>query len=410
MPEQFGDKQHEATPYRRQKAREEGHVPRSQDLASAVLLVAGVSLLLYFGGGIAGFLSRFTRQQLGDALSLPVDRDGLVGQWHSVALQVGGHLLPILGLLVLASVAVHVLQGGFLFLPQKLAFDFSRISPLSGFQRIFSLANAVRLTFGVIKIAIVAAVAYACLWAEREQIVGLSDLPVSQIAPYVVQVALWTCLKIGTALLLLALLDYGYQWWKHEQDLRMTTHEMREEIKTQQGDPQIVARRRAVQRQLALNRIGTAVPKADVVVTNPTELAIALQYDMETMSAPLVVAKGAGAVAQRIRRLALEHNIPVVERKELARRSTSRSRWAGRFRRNSTPPWRKCCATSTSCRAARRPRGVRQADRDNVPRVVQDRLHVAASLRDADAGRGATGPRGVGIRFLSACLRRAQAA
>jgi flagellar biosynthetic protein FlhB len=242
-----------------------------------------------------------------------------VGQWHSVAQQVGVHLLPILGLLVLASVAVHVLQTGFLFLPQKLAFDFSRVNPLSGFQRIFSLANAVRLVFGVIKIAIVATVAYACLWAERDQIAGLSELPVSQIAPYVVQISLWTCLKIGAALVLLALLDYGYQWWKHEQDLRMTTHEMREEIKTQQGDPQIVARRRAVQRQLVLNRIGTAVPKADVVVTNPTELAIALQYDIETMSAPLVVAKGAGAVAQRIRRLALEHNIPVVERKELAR-------------------------------------------------------------------------------------------
>ena len=133
------------------------------------------------------------------------------------------------------------------------------------------------------------------------------------------ETALWTCLKIGAALLVLALLDYGFQWWKHEQDLRMTTQEMREELKTLQGDPQIAARRKAVQRQLALNRIGTAVPKASVVVTNPTELAIAIQYDIETMAAPIVVAKGAGSVALRIRRLALEHNVPVVERKELAR-------------------------------------------------------------------------------------------
>ena len=133
------------------------------------------------------------------------------------------------------------------------------------------------------------------------------------------ETALWTCLKIGVALLVLALLDYGFQWWKHEQDLRMTTQEMREELKTLQGDPQIAARRKAVQRQLALNRIGTAVPKASLVVTNPTELAIAIQYDIETMAAPVVVAKGAGSVALRIRRLALENNIPVVERKELAR-------------------------------------------------------------------------------------------
>jgi flagellar biosynthetic protein FlhB len=135
----------------------------------------------------------------------------------------------------------------------------------------------------------------------------------------VIQVILWTCLKVGVALLILALFDYGYQRWKHERDLRMTAQEVREELKKLQGDPQIIARRRAIQRQLVLNRIGATVPKADVVVTNPTELAIAIQYDLETMEAPIVVAKGAGAVAQRIRRIALEHQVPIVERKELAR-------------------------------------------------------------------------------------------
>jgi flagellar biosynthetic protein FlhB len=112
--------------------------------------------------------------------------------------------------------------------------------------------------------------------------------------------------------------DYGYLFWKHERDLRMTTQELREELKQQQGDPQVAARRKQVQRQLVLNRLASAVPKADVVVTNPTELAIALAYDDETMAAPIVVAKGAGLVAQRILRLALENNVPVVERKELA--------------------------------------------------------------------------------------------
>jgi flagellar biosynthesis protein FlhB len=118
---------------------------------------------------------------------------------------------------------------------------------------------------------------------------------------------------------LLALFDYGYQWWKHEQDLRMTTQELKEEIKTQQGDPQIAARRKQIQRQIVLRRLNTTVPKADVIVTNPTELAIALQYDAEKMAAPIVIAKGAGVLAQRIRRLGLENSVPVVERKELAR-------------------------------------------------------------------------------------------
>ena len=319
MPEQFGEKQHEATPYRRQKAREHGEVARSHDLASAMMLISGVSILLYFGGGLAMFFLRYTEQQLGEENWLSVDRDFLVAEWHATAAQFGKFLFPIFGLILLAAIAVHLAQTGFLFLPQKLALDASRVNPLAGFQRIFSWGGAVRLGFGVFKILVVGAVAYACLWRETDKVLELSALPSAPIAAYVIQLTLWTSLKIGVALLILAILDYGYQRWKHEQDLRMTTQELREELKTLQGDPQITARRRAVQRQLVMNRIRSAVPKADVVITNPTELAIAIQYEMQTMEAPIVVAKGAGAVAQRIRQIALEHGIPIVERKELAR-------------------------------------------------------------------------------------------
>ncbi len=117
---------------------------------------------------------------------------------------------------------------------------------------------------------------------------------------------------------MLAVLDYGFQWWKHERDLRMTTQEIREEMKNLEANPQMVARRKQVQRQLALHRISAAVPKADAVITNPTELAIAIQYDPEKMAAPIVVAKGAGLLAAQIRKLALEHGIPILERKPLA--------------------------------------------------------------------------------------------
>jgi flagellar biosynthetic protein FlhB len=113
-------------------------------------------------------------------------------------------------------------------------------------------------------------------------------------------------------------LDYAFQWWKQEQDLRMTPQEVREEMKDLQGDPQVIARRRSVQRQLALSRLSTMVPKGDVTITNPTELAVTIQYDPATMKAPIVVAKGAGLVAQRIRRLSLEHGIPIIEKKPLA--------------------------------------------------------------------------------------------
>ncbi len=319
MPEQFGEKQHEATPHRRQQAREQGQVARSHDLASALLLVGAVMVLMLFGDGVVRFRGELARQQLGGQAWTSVNRDSFVSHTLAVSIQLGTVLLPVFGLLLLVAIAVHVGQVGLLFLPQKLALDASRINPLKGFRRLFSLSGAVRLGLGVVKVLVVAAVALWSLWSQRDTILALGNLDTLSIARFVIETTLWTCLKIGVALLLLAVIDYVYQRWKHEQDLRMTTQELREELKTLQGDPQIAARRRAVQRQLVMNRIGTAVPAADVVVTNPTELAIAIQYDHQAMEAPLVVAKGAGEAARQIRRLALEHDVPVVERKELAR-------------------------------------------------------------------------------------------
>ncbi len=175
-----------------------------------------------------------------------------------------------------------------------------------------------RLAFGIVKLLIVATVAYVSLYNRRDEILSLATLELTQVAAVTCDIVLWTSLKIAVALLVLALLDYLFQWWKHEQDLKMTPQEVREEMRNLQGDPQIIARRRQVQRQLAMHRVSTEVPKADVVITNPTELAVAIQYDPEEMAAPIVVAKGAGVVAQRIRKLALENNVPIVEKKPLA--------------------------------------------------------------------------------------------
>ncbi len=153
---------------------------------------------------------------------------------------------------------------------------------------------------------------------ERDAILGLTGLALPGVAAFIIKILFWTTVKIGVALFILAILEYAFQKWKHEQDLKMTSQEVREEMRNLEGDPQIAARRRAVQRQLALNRMGEAVPNADVVITNPTELAVAIKYKPEKMVAPVVVAKGAGVLAKRIRRLALEHGIPIVEKKPLA--------------------------------------------------------------------------------------------
>ncbi len=317
--EEFGDKQHDATPHRRQQAREEGQVVKSQDLGSAALLVVGLLALWYLGNGLAVSFGRITKVHLGGDAWVQMDVHDFLQRLVQLCADVGWALAPILGVLVLTGVLVNLGQVGFLFLPQKLALDWQRINPQSNAGRIFSLTSVVHLGFGMLKVLLVATVAAVSLWGERERLMILSDQEAPEIAVYLLSIAFWTSLKIGASLLILAVFDYGYAYWKHEQDLKMSHQELREEMKQQQGNPQIAARRRQVQRQLALNRLSSIVPKADVIVTNPTELAIALKYDPETMLAPLVLAKGAGVLAQRIRRLGLENQVPVVERKELAR-------------------------------------------------------------------------------------------
>jgi flagellar biosynthesis protein FlhB len=318
MAEGSNDKSQDATPHRRQQAREEGQVAQSPDLASAGLLIVALAILLMFGGQIATFFGLYAREQLGGDPWISADQDFVVGHFLTVGIEVAKVLAPVLGLLLLAGVLVHVLQTGLLWVPDKLSLDLDRLNPLKGFQRIFSLSGAMRLVMGLFKVLIVSMVAFWSLYHRREEILGVSAMDLPQIAAFIVDITLWTSIKIGMALLVLAALDYAYQRWKHEQDLRMTSQEVREEMKNLQGDPQVAARRRQVQRQLALHRVSSAVPKADVVITNPTELAVAIQYDSTTMNAPIVVAKGAGEVAARIRRLALEHGVPVLERKPLA--------------------------------------------------------------------------------------------
>jgi flagellar biosynthesis protein FlhB len=318
MSEQNGEKSQEPTQHRRQQAREEGQVAKSQDLGSAVLLLAGLVILLMMGQQLIEFFGGYSKQQLGGEPWLSTDVSSTVSHWTALVMTLAKILLPILGLLMVAGIASNLMQVGFLFLPDKIAFDPSRIDPLKGMGRIFSLQNGVHLLFGIFKIAVIAIVAYLSLSNQREKILGLFALSIPEIAVFMIEIMLWTAIKIAFALVVLALLDYGFQWWKSEQDLKMTSQEIREEMKNMEGNPQVISRRKQVQRQLAMNRMSTAVPKADVVITNPTELSVAIQYDPETMAAPIVVAKGAGVVAMRIRELAKQHGVPIVEKKPLA--------------------------------------------------------------------------------------------
>src|SRR4051812_35075203 len=318
MADSAGEKSFDATPHRRQEAREQGQVVFSQDLGSAALLLLSVLLLMLLGGGVIQFCSKLMQHQLGDVGQLHTSRETLVAESLRIVYGLGMVLLPILGLMMLGGALSSIFQVGLLWVPDRLAPDISRISPLSGLKRIFSLSGTARLGFGLVKVLIVSGVAIAVIYLRWNEVLRASGLETPQLAKFLVSISTSTVLWIGLALLILAILDYGVQRWKYEQDLRMTHQGVREEMKNLQGDPQIVARRRAIQRQLIMNRISSSVPKADVVITNRTELSVAVQYDPKEMAAPVVVAKGAGVLAHRIRRLALENAIPIVERKPLA--------------------------------------------------------------------------------------------
>lgn len=318
MAESAGEKKHDASPHRRQKAREQGQVARSQDLGSALVLLVSISLLWWSGPQIIQAVGTIMKACLTQERYWTLDAHSASGLIDACAKKCLWALMPLLAGVCGIALFNNWFQIGFLFLPDKLNLDWKRIDPMKGAQRLVALPNIARLGFGLLKISLVTAVIIFGLWGRWDMILGSQILTAGEIGSMVWSTIIDMGLRTAVVLLLLAVLDYGFQWWKTEQDLKMTDEEMREEMKMMNGDPQIAARRRAVQRQLMMNRIQSDVPNADVVITNPTELAIAIKFDAATMPAPVVLAKGAGHVAARIRKLALESGVPVVERKPLA--------------------------------------------------------------------------------------------
>ena len=318
MADSAGDKKHDATPYRRQKAREQGQIARSQDLGSALVLLCAVMILGWWGPTVLRTLADIMVASMTSTNYWTTSSRSASGLINMSFLQCLYAVLPIMLSVCAVVLANNWLQIGFLFLPEKLNLDWSRVNPLSGLQRLFALPNIARIGFGLLKIGLVVAVISLGIWGRWDVILGAHQLTAGEVGGLIWSTTLDMCMRTAGVLLILAIFDYGFQWWKIEQDLKMTDDEMRDEMKMMNGDPQMAARRRAFQRQLMMNRIQSTVPKADVVITNPTELAIAIQFDPKTMPAPIVLAKGAGEVAARIRKIALEHGVPIVERKPLA--------------------------------------------------------------------------------------------
>jgi flagellar biosynthetic protein FlhB len=307
-----------ASPRRREEARERGQVARSADLSSAVILLAAVLALQFFGRAMIGGIFASAASVLEGLALVDGEPENLMAHFGGAFAAVLLGFLPFAGIVLAAALAANLAQVGFLFTTGPLAPDFDRIDPVAGLGRLFSARGLMRLVAGLLKVAAVALVVFWTLWAERVRLVELSGRGFEEIVAVAVELMLALSLRAALVLLVLALFEYGFQRWQHERDLRMSKREIREELRRYEGDPRIRERRRAIQQQLALQRMLLGVPAATVVITNPTHLAVALRYE-KSMEAPVVVAKGAEQLARRIRESALDHGIPVVERKDLAR-------------------------------------------------------------------------------------------
>jgi len=320
MPEtDFGERTEQPTFRRRRQARERGQVAKSQDLSAAIVLGGGLLLLNILGAGLADGLFRMMRDVLATAHGAEMSFAGARSAMLAVLTASAGVVLPLLAGLALVAVIGTLVQVGPVFSAHPLRPSLEKISPVQGLKRLFSARSLARLATSLLKVAVVGAVGYITLRSEIDRIVGLTGAPPAEVAAAYALLMLTLGLRVCLALVILGLADYGFQRWQHERGLKMTRHEVREELKEMEGDPYARARRRRIQRQLAVQRMMHDVPRADAVITNPTELAIALRYDAERMQAPRVLAKGAGHMARRIREVAAANRIPIVERKPLTR-------------------------------------------------------------------------------------------
>ena len=316
--ENDSEKTEDPTAQRREDFRKQGQVVQSKELAT-VLMLFGASLLIWMLGRyfFAQMAELFVRSYGDFVISAARDGD------YKTALFFAGKkamnvILPVFGVVFLIGISASLFQIGFLSTSETLSPNLDKINPVNGLKKLFSLTSFVEGLKAIIKVCIIGFVVYTIVKTEILKSPFMINYSIEQLSGYFGDISFRLIFGVAIAMTFLALFDYGFQRWEMEKKMRMTKQEVKEEIKTREGDPHIKARIRRIQRELASKRMMTEVPKADVIITNPTHLAIALKYSAH-LPAPQVIAKGAGAVALRIRELAKEHEIPIVENKPLAR-------------------------------------------------------------------------------------------
>nr|BAL53943.1 flagellar biosynthesis protein FlhB [uncultured Planctomycetota bacterium] len=316
--EWFDSRTEQPTERRRQRAREEGHVAVSHELTAAVLLLAGVLALVVAGNHLGVSLIRRLGQAVEHCRQQEWSFERLIEVCQENGWSVLGSITSLLLMIALAGLATHLAQTGLLFVPGLVSWHVERISPATGWARLVSWSAVWRTGLACGKVILLMVVGWWALSGRGEQIASWSDIPLAVAVPEVWSLAMRLALYAGLCLLALGLADYAWQRWRYERQLMMTRWELKEELRQDEGDPHMRARLRKLMREMSQRRMLQDVAQATVVLRNPTHVAVALRYERTTMSAPQVVAKGAGALAERIIEIARHHGVPILERPPLA--------------------------------------------------------------------------------------------
>ena len=301
------------------KAREEGQVARSRELTTFVLLLAGGAGLWLMGSAIMQKLIKVLRDGLTLDRRLTHDAENLLPHLHALSLDALLALLPFMLLLLLAAVLTPMLLSGWLFTLQPLQPKLSKLNPITGIGRMFSLNSLVELFKAIAKAIVVGGLGAWVIWHNMDGVMALMTQPLAVAIPELGRL-MWYCfIAIMGGMLLIVAVDVPFQLYEHNKKMMMTKQEVRQEAKETEGNPEVKGRIRRMQREMAQRRMMSEIPTADVVVTNPTHYSVALRYSESGMRAPIVVAKGMHLTAARIREIAAEHNVPILEAPPLAR-------------------------------------------------------------------------------------------
>jgi flagellar biosynthetic protein FlhB len=318
MSEQIGEKTEQPTQRRLEEAVKHGQTPRSAEVQTVFVLFGGVAALTFCGRETWRLFANTEVQTFSHLYSTPVTVDSLQGYGLVGALMMLKCAGPFVVITLLAGLIAGAIQSRFQTASEVLAPDWNRVNPVEGFKRLFSNQSVVPTAIAAVKFTFVLALTYSEIRAILLDPIFMTSVSVGRLAEFLGQTGLSILLRVALALLVVAVADYGYQFWKVGRDLMMTKDELKEESKSTEGNQQVKQARRRRRAGSKAKQLAE-VAKADVVVTNPTHIAVALRYDRKTMKAPTVVAKGIRLNAQKIRELAVQHQIPIMENKSLAR-------------------------------------------------------------------------------------------